>query len=132
MVKSAIRTYRITMASGKMNENGQRPPTVMSLSQIVCEKYLFRERGLSQSILKVSKLNLVRIRPDSLNSVCNTRDYHKANCDPKNSLIPWKVKLKPKNYRNATFSYVLALPTYPKNSSAPESNTGSQTRRAWT
>lgn len=39
-----------------MNENGQRPPRVMSLSQIVCEKYLFRERGLSQSILKISTL----------------------------------------------------------------------------
>ncbi|XP_068671122.1 craniofacial development protein 2-like [Montipora foliosa] len=42
------------------------------------------------------QLDLVVTRRDSINSVCNTRAYHSADCDTDHSLIASKVKLKPK------------------------------------
>ena len=88
--------------TGKMNDNGQRLLELCCYHNLCITNTFFQNKACHKVSWRHPRskhwhqLDLVVTRRDSINSVCNTRAYHSADCDTDHSLIASKVKLKPK------------------------------------
>lgn len=89
---------------GNMNENGQRLLELCCYHNLCVTNTFFQNKACHKTSWRHPRskhwhqLDLIITRKDSLNSVCNTRVYHSADCDTDHSLVASKVKLKPKKF----------------------------------
>ncbi|KAI8513321.1 hypothetical protein Bbelb_099600 [Branchiostoma belcheri] len=66
------------------------------LKAIPTSEHIFMLGDFNARIPPLAQLDLVITRHSSLNSVCNMRAYHSADCDSDHSLIISTIKLRPK------------------------------------
>ena len=87
---------------GKLNENVQRLLEFCCFHNLCVTNTYFQNKDRRKSSWRHPRsnhwhqLDLVITRADSINSVCNTRAYHSADCDTDHSLVASWVKLTPK------------------------------------
>ena len=92
---------------GKMNENGQRLLELCCYRNLCVTNTYFQNKACHKVSWRHPRskhwhqLDMIITKRDSLNSVCNTRSYHSADCDTDHSLIATKVKLKPKKFHHS-------------------------------
>jgi len=87
---------------GKMNENGQRLLELCCYHNLCVTNTFFQNKAIHKASWRHPRsqhwhqLDLVITHRTSLNSVCNTRAYHSADCDTDHSLVASRIKLRPK------------------------------------
>ena len=96
---------------GKMNDNSQRLLELCCYHNLRVTNTFFKNKACHKVSWRhpMSKhwhqLDLVITRRDSLNNVCNTRSYHRADCNTDHSLIASRVKLTPKKIYHSKQMY---------------------------
>ncbi|CAH1277284.1 CYP3A43, partial [Branchiostoma lanceolatum] len=87
---------------GKMNDNGQRLLELCCYHNLCVTNTFFQNKAIHKASWRHPRsqrwhqLDLVITRRTSLNSVCNTRSYHSADCDTDHSLVASRITIRPK------------------------------------